>query len=285
VIAAIKRVRIQGSRAHTTSRKSSRLRRLWIRGVPLACLLFGATLAGCSLGSTRLEETHFLAVPSDENINYFRIRVIGKTDLGDAGFRSGWFPATAIDSLWGDASSTGASAARKVEEDIKTKINEKILATKQGYLEAAADPKADPAVIQGWLAAERRVRATAGEEVALPDGALEIEYDPAANLVLRHAGEKLIFVLSSDPDTVIGTISNFSENTQTGATVLRLADVLRQRSVDEVATTEARNDARSKSVDAVVERIDSVAAATDSAARDDLVREVESLRIMLENLR
>lgn len=249
----------------------------------LACVL--AALLGCSTGKMELWETHYLAVPSKDNVNYFRIRVYGKSKLGDSSFRSGWFPAPAVDALWGDASKAGASEAYKLENDLKKAIDDQILATKQAYVIAAANPKTDPAVLESLLAAERRVLATAGDAIPLPDGAIEIDYNPGANIALRHAGQKLVFVMSSNPDEVIGTISNFSQSAETGATVLRLADVIRQRAVDEVAATEARNGARTKVNAAIVARMDALAAVTDSANRTELTREIESLRILLENLR
>lgn len=252
----------------------------------VVCIVLSSlALGGCSLGMTKIDHSHYLAVPSEKNVNYFRIRVTGRTKLGKTSYRSGWYPAAAVDSLYGDASQSGASAAYKLEEDLKSKINDKILATADGYLNAAADPKADPGLLEAWLAAQRRVRAFPGDEVPLPNGAVEIEYQPGANLALRHSGEKLIFVLSSDPDEVIGAISNFSQNVETGATVLRLADVIRQRSVDEVAATEARNAARGKTNEVLVQRIDSLQAVTEKATRTELTREIESLRILLENLR
>ena len=242
-------------------------------------------VAGCSLGITRINHSHYLAVPSEQNVNYFRIRVNGHTKLGKTSYRSGWFPAAAVDSLYGDASKSGASEAYKLEEDLKNKINERILSTAEGYLDAAADPKSDPDLIEAWLVAQRRVRAFPGDGVPLPAGAVEIEYEPGANLALRHSGEKLIFILSSDPDEVVGAINNFSQNAETGATVLRLADVIRQHGVGEVAAMEARNAERAKTSAALVNRITSLEAAVPGASREELTREVESLRILLDNLR
>jgi len=248
-------------------------------------VLIALALGGCTLGVTRIDHSHYLAVPSEKNVNYFRIRVSGYTKLGKTSYRSGWFPAVAVDSLYGDASKSGASEAYKLEEDLKNRINEKILSTADGYLAVAGDPKADPELIEAWLVAQRRVRAFPGDEVPLPDGAVEIEYEPGANLALRHSGEKLLFILSSDPEEVVGAINNFSQNAETGATVLRFADVIRQHAVDEVAATEARNAARAKVSKSLAQRIDALAASLPKATREELTREVESLRILLENLR
>ena len=255
-------------------------------GVAASAAAWAITLSGCSLGVTRVQETHFIAVPSHENVNYFRVRIEGSATLSKTKFRSGWFPAEAVDSLYGSADESSVSQAYKVRNEIKDRYNAAISSATQGYLDAAANPNSKPEVIEAWLSAQRRVRATAGTEVALPRGATEIEYDPASNLTVRHAGEKLVFALSSNPDDVLGAIANFSKDAEVGATVLQLADVVRQQSVNDVATTEARNEARSKLDAVLVDHIDATLKAIEGApTAQDLQREVDSLRLILESVR
>ena len=125
-----------------------------------------------------------------------------------------------------------------------------------------------------------------GPETVLPTGAVEIEYDPGANLALRHAGEKFVFVLSSNPDEILNPITRFAEDTKTSATVLRLADVIRAQAFNQVATTEAQNAAMKNMDNLIVQRIDVVLDMLENdPTRDDLVREIEALRILVENLR
>jgi len=243
-------------------------------------------LSGCSLGRTSARQTYFLAVPSGENINYFRIRVDAQAKLGETSFKSGWFPADAVDSLYGDAGKSGVTEAYRVQEDLKAKYNAALVHTTEGYLAVAQNPKSDPADIQSWLVAQRRVRAMSGAETPLPSGAVEIEYNPSGSLATRHAGEKLVLVLASDPDTVIGAISAYSKDVQTSATVMRLADVLRQQSANEVETTEARNAARTKSNATIVQGIDALTQVLKTnPGREELTREIEALRLQLENVR
>src|SRR5262249_44742893 len=197
-----------------------------------------------------------------------------ETRLGETGFKSGWFLADAVDSLYGDASKTGITEAYRVQEDLKAKYNAAIVHTTDGYLNVAKDPKTDPAVIQSWLVAQRRVRAVAGNETPLPAGAVEMEYDPSGPLVLRHADEKLVMVLSPDPDAIIGTISAFSKDVETSATVMKLADVLRQQTASDIEIQEARNAARSKLDTTVVQGIDQLTKVlATKPSRAELTRE------------
>jgi len=243
-------------------------------------------LNACSLGRTRIEQTYFLAVPSDKNVSYFRVRISGNAVLGQTEFRSGWFPGDAVDSLYGDTSQNGATEAYRLKEQLKAKYDAAILKTTEGYLNAAADPKTGADIIQSWLLAQRRVRATAGTETQLPQGAVEIEYDPGRGLTTLHAGEKLVLVLASDPTTVIEAISAFSKDVQTGATVMNLADVIRQQSANDVATTEARNESRAKSDALIAQRLGTMSdLLKTNPKRADLIREIESVRILLENYR
>jgi hypothetical protein len=251
-----------------------------------AAALLALNLDACSLGRTRIDQTYFLAVPSDTNVNYFRVRVHGESVLGVTDFRSGWFPADAVDSLYGDASQKGATEAFRLKEQLKERYDAAILKATDGYLNAAADPKTSQAVLQSWLLAERHVRATAGADAPLPSGAVEVEYDPGRGLTTLHAGEKLVLVLASDPDTVIEAISAFSRDVQTGATVMNLADVIRQQSANDVATTEARNESRAKTDVLIAQRLSAVSdLLKTNPKRADLTREIESLRILVENYR
>jgi hypothetical protein len=275
-------------------------RRSWLRGLDLAragctsstlpslisAIAIVLGLSACSTGTTKIDQKYFLAVPSNTNVNYFRVRVRGESILSVTDFRSGWFPADAVDSLYGDVSQNGATEAFRVKEQLKAKYNAAILKAQDGYLAAASDPKTDPAVLQSWILAEHRVRATAGSEAPLPAGAVEVEYDPGRGITTAHAGEKLVLVLSSDPTSVIEAISAFSNDVQTGATVLNLADVMRQQSSNDVATTEARNAAKAKTDALIAQRLGALSdlLKTDPK-RPDLVREIESLRMLLETYR
>jgi hypothetical protein len=91
----------------------------------------------------------------------------------------------------------------------------------------------------GLLKARDRVRLIPKEELDALEGALTIEYDPARGLTISHSDEKLVFVLGSNPDEVLGNIAQFAENEKTAATILKLSDVLVQDKRNEVAEKSA----------------------------------------------
>ena len=249
----------------------------------LACL----ALAGCSGGPTRSEEIFYVAVPSGDNVNFYRMKVEAGTQLGVTKYQSGWFPADTVDRLFGDVSESGSAAALKTEQDIRQALDSAIKDTAVGYLEAAKDPDSSSETIMRWLQAQRRVRAIAGDGVPLPEGAVEIEYDPGAGLALRHAGQKLVFVLSSNPDQVMQNLRNFAGSKETSASVLRLADVVRAQAENRVVEAEAEAAAALRLDALVVRQIDAALANVENAGndRDALLDEVRTLLILLETLR
>jgi hypothetical protein len=259
-------------------------RQIVVRLMAGALVLVPLLLSACSTGQTRINETHFLAVPSGGHVNFYRVHVEGHTAFGVTDFHTGWYPADAVDSLYGDASDKGAVEAFRVKEQIRSKYDAAILKTQDGYLNAASDPKTDAGTLQSWLLAQRRVRATAGADTPLPQGAIELEYNPVGHLATPHAGQKLVLVLSSDPTSVIAAISSFSSEVQTGATVMDLADLVRQQTTNDLISAEARNDARAKTNPLIAQRL---AALSDflktKPTRTDLLREIDSMRVLLEN--
>ena len=157
----------------------------------------------------QVEETYYLAVPGQENTNYFRIRVLGKA-AGESKYNGGWYPADAVDQLFGEITDSSEPASKQTKESIRTAYNEAILSATQSYLEAAKKPDATVEDLSNRLAAIRRVRATAGDEIALPPGAVEVEYNPAASLSVRRAGEKLVLILSGNPSKTIEAIQGIA---------------------------------------------------------------------------
>jgi len=197
------------------------------------------SVSGC--GNMLIEEVYYLAVPGENNTNYYRIRVEAEARQGVAEYRAGWFPAETVDQLYGGSLEPDSAAAYRTREDLRGMYDEAIKQTMEGYLSAAKDPNASPEVIGNWLKASRRVRSAASDGVALPPGAIEVEYDPAASLTLRHSGEKLVLMLSSDPSKVIEAMKNFTQSEKTGASVLRLADLVKQQAGNRVVEAEAEN--------------------------------------------
>lgn len=234
-----------------------------------------------------VSEVSYIAVPSGDNTNYYRITVEADTYLGVAKYDSSWFPALAVDRLYGSVATEDTAQTLKTEQDIVALIDEAILDTTRGYLAAAKDPNSSDETVLAWLTAQRRVRATAGDGIGLPDGAVEIEYNPGGNLTLRHSGEKRVFVLSSDPTEVMNAINAFASSQQTSATVLRIADVVRQRRANDIERAEADVAVQRDTNTVIVTQIDGAlqAIAAEDVSRDEVRHEVEALLMLIESSR
>jgi len=240
-------------------------------------------LQGCSMGKTQFKEDYYLGVPSGRNTNYFRITVTGDARLSETNFRSGSFPADIVDSLYGDTSKAGVADAYKLQGDVKKKVNEALLKAWTAYLEVASNPNAEPAKIEAHLAALRRIRSAPGDEIALPKGAVEMEYAPDQNLVLRGSGQKLVFVMSSDPDNVIQQITTVSQDVETSTSVLRLADLVQQRAIGDLVELEAKIEGRDTQNVVFAAEIDNLQKLSEGdTTQAELVAAIEALRSVLD---
>lgn len=248
-------------------------------------------LCACTLsGPMDISQIHYLAVPSGEDVNYFRIRVEGETRFSDANFHSGWYPAYDVDKLFGGvATSSGndQAEARITELAMKEKLNKAITDAYTKYLEVARDPGSSDDRILAYLETLRRVRATAGDGIPLPPGAVEVEWNPGANLALRHAGEKLIFVLAADPNEVINAIKISERTTNTSADILQLSKVIRQQSQNEVLEIVSENESNKKLDNLIVSQIESslTELSVSDLTEDVLLEEIDALLLLIESLR
>jgi hypothetical protein len=191
--------------------------------------------AGCTTGPMDVREVRYWAVANGEDTNYYRMRVSGATRLGVAGYKSGWFPARAVDRLFGDVSSEGGVAELQVRSELEAQIAQKIKETQGAWLNAAADPNADEGLLRKLMEARRRVLAYPASTVVPYPGAIEVEYNPGVGVATRYADEKLVFVLASNPDEIIASLARFVEEDKTTLTINRMAGLLTQRAAAEVA--------------------------------------------------
>jgi hypothetical protein len=198
----------------------------------------------------RIQETHYYAISNGSNTNYYRLQVLAVTVLGESDYRSGWFPESAVDALFGDVTAEGGTEAARTRAELESVLNEKLKAAWTAWLEEAVKPNAEPAKLASLLAALRRVRAAPGRTIELPDGAIEMEWDPAKGLILNHRDQKLVFILASDPNAVVGKIASFAENERTALAVEDLSLIISERVLNEVASKEA--------VEAVRQRTDQI---------------------------
>ena len=96
-----------------------------------------------------------------------------------------------------------------------------------------------------------------------------------------------MFVLSSDPTEVMNAINAFASSQQTSATVLRIADVVRQRRANDVERAEADVAVQRDTNAVIVTQIDGAlqAIAADDVSRDAVRHEVEALLMLIEGSR
>jgi hypothetical protein len=232
-----------------------------------------------------ISERHYFAVPNGQNTNYYRLRVEASARLGDAGYRSGWFPADAVDYAFGNVSEAGGTEALATRNRIKEQINQKVLETNQAWLNEAAKPGANIGDLERLQSARRRILAYPSLGPPFP-GTFEIEYNPAKGVYTRFADDKLIFVLSSNPDQVIQNIAGFAESRETVLAIDRLAGVISQRARNEIAAAETIEETN-KRIDAIIfEQIElALKVAEDSnTTSTTAIREINTLLIMLDSL-
>lgn len=249
----------------------------------LVLILF---LNACAyFGPMDVEETFYLAVPSGENINFYRIRVDVETRFTDAKYYAYWLPADAVDQLYGGNIEEFSANAVNTEKELKEAVNKAILDTHIAYLNAAKDPNSSSETIKRLLNAQRLVRATAGDGIALPDGAVEMEYNPEASMVMRRSGQKLVFFLTADPTKVLENIEQFSHSKATSAGVLKLAQVVQQNNSNQVAALESQNNANQKLDGALVSKINDAKAATENKPdKNQLNEHIRTLLFLLESM-
>jgi hypothetical protein len=232
----------------------------------------------------KVQETHYLSVSNDDNTNYYRVRVTAHTSLGEAEYRSGWFPTSSLDMLFGNVTSSGGLEAMKVREEVKSQINEKILFTNKAWLDEAANLSPDITRLQNLLDARRRILAY---PVGSPfSGSMQMEYNPVLGLAINHSDEKLVFFLSSNPDEVIGKIANFSEDDKTVLALDKLTEITSQRYRNNITSQQAV-EVVNKRIDTLVHnQITTVLELTAKPApkKEEVLQQINTLIDLLEEI-
>jgi hypothetical protein len=225
--------------------------------VRLAAVTAVTALAGAGCGQTHVTETHYYAIPNGNNTNYYRLTVDAYTVLGDSEYRSGYFPTRAVDNVFGEVTTAGGVSAIAVRTELEAAYNQRVLETTKAWLQEAANPDGDPAKLRTLLETRRRILSYPASIGSPLEGAkaVEIEYNPLKGMILNHSDDKLVFILSSNPDEVIGNISNFAESEQTALSVNQLAGVVAQRVQNDVVSDEAKQTVDRKSDTAVADQI------------------------------
>ena len=251
-----------------------------------AILFTGVLLSACSTGPLNVREQYFIAVTNGRDTNYFRLTVSAGTTLGNAELRQGWFPANAVDSLFGDVSDEGGPRAVVVRETMRKQIDNAAVKTNEAYLNAASSPEASTEQLDKLLLARNRVLLAPKADANAPDlqhGQI-IQYDPGRGLLVTRSDEKLVFVLGSDPDQVIGAIAGFAEEEKTAATVLKLTDALVQQRRNELAGRGAASQV-SADADALIGRqLTAASAAIEGSTRDQAIERLDILLSLVRAL-
>lgn len=253
------------------------------------CVLLGLALTACTSGVMSLRETHYYAPVNESNTNYYRLRVFAETKLGVSQYRSGWFPTTSVDRLFGKVDDEGGVKSLETRAVIESLLGQKVKDTYRAWLDSASNPTMPTAVLDLLQQSMRRILAYPLIGGAEPyPGALEVEYNPAKGVAIRRWDEKLVFILSSDPNDVVQKIANFSESDQTTRTINRFGQMLANRALGEVVSQEAALTVRAAAdalLTAGIERTTAAATAVqggDQAKLGIVNQEIETLLTLLE---
>jgi hypothetical protein len=229
----------------------------------------------------KTSEIHYYAITNGKNTNYYRLRINAQTKLGESEYRAGWFPARAVDNAFGEVTTEGGLSALAVRGELESAYNQKVLETTKAWLAEAGKPNADSKLLMELFQARRRILAYPTSDGSPFSGsrAWEIEYNPLRGLIRTHADEKLIFILSSNPDEVVQNISNFAESEKTSLSISQLAGIVSQRDRNEVAAAEATESVNKKGDKLISAQIQKAVDATKDPAtsRTAAVSEINSL--------
>lgn len=233
--------------------------------------------AGCTTGPMDITEVQYYRVANSTNANYFRLTINAETHLGVAKYRSGYFPARSVDSLFGEVSSTSGVDALTTRDEIEKLINTNVFLLTSNWLTTARDPDADTNKLKNINAARARLLTYPKPQLAA--GTVLMDYDPLRGVVQEHGDEKMVFVLASDPDTIINKIANFTESDATVLSINRLSQAMadhQQESVDRRGATLQVN----KKYDSVVYQAltNAIPVATNGATSADVaMKQIDTL--------
>jgi len=259
----------------------SDLQSLWLIATVLWSLQ--CLLSGCTTAPLKVHEVHYYRVATGTNVNYFRLTVDADSRLGVAEYRSGWFPARSVDSVFGDASQSGGEQALRMRTELEKQIDAHIMLTTTNWLNAAAATNVTPEELERLAEARKRVLSYPLDG-PLP-GSGEMDYNPITGLVKLHSDEKLIFMLASNPDEIIGKIANFSQSEQTSLTIHKFTDTLLQRQTDQQAARSATEAVKAKRDALIFENLAtslSVITNQPSLSKDAAIFQIDTLLSLLE---
>ena len=255
----------------------------------LGSLSILAFCVSCSLGQMEVRETHYYAVPGEHNTNYYRLNVKAKTILGDAEYRSGFFPSNAVDNLFGDVSAEGGAEALEARRLLERQIRDSLIQVNAKYQERARDPNTTDQELDKLLQARRRILAYPRWRPEVLSDTIEIDYNPSKGIAIRRSDEKLVFILSSNPNEVVGKIANFAESDKTVYSINQFAQVIAQRTRNEIAAQEATEAGNIKVDHLIYEQIEKALSILEDSptaeSKELAIKEIDVLLQLLDNVR
>lgn len=244
------------------------------------------TLISCSSGKTTVDTISYYAVPSGDNINYYRVKIKGESKLSQLKYKSGWYPTEALDQLFGNISSDESQNALAVQDKLRNQYNEAIIDVNKSYLNAAKDTSVSNYELNKLMMARKRVLAYPNSSLIVPNS-VEIEYNPLQNFAISHSNEKFAIIVSANPNEVVGRIASFSESDKTSSEIKKLSQIFEQQSVNRYYEIQAESTVDQKTDSLIISPLlELLKSSSRSPAKSDkqLLNEVDGLIKLLEEL-
>jgi uncharacterized protein YdbL (DUF1318 family) len=237
----------------------------------LLCLfLLNAGLQSCGIMSVKTKR--YFSVTNGDTKNYYRLRIKGKSVLGDASYKNGWFPQESVDMLFGNVSDSVESEYQKTTQAIQKKVNSAVIATYKNWLDVAQQTNVSTTELDKLLEARKRILAYP-YGVPYPNTS-EIEYNPAKGIAILHSDDKEVFILSSNPDDIIGKIANFSETKETVKTINQLSEIIynqkAQEQKDKILRISRDDTLIKEQLDRILARYDTMGAVWDTRGKVEM---------------
>jgi hypothetical protein len=206
----------------------------------MAALL--AATSGCAEQRTGESKIYRVASADGKSANYYRVRIDSKSLMGETQYKTGFYPAYAVDAYLGQTTSMPLNAA-EAEDKLRAELVEAQKQALKNYFDAAKNPDDSKAM----EAASKRLGLVRSlpDPKSLPPGTVHLGFSPIENLIDHNANKKFVIALSGDPDAVLQKISAIAEEPATiNAIKQAYAGLLIASNVDEVrAGKSAQQDA------------------------------------------
>jgi len=203
-------------------------------------------IVGCSAGPMDISERYLIGAANGTDRVYYRVTLNAKTRMGESEFRQGWFPAEVVDQLFGEVSDQNTQA-NAVRDEIRQQLDQALIEARRAYLAEALKHDADPDKLKALSDAIRRVRQTPTDFDRADDHTTTvIEYNPGADLITRHDGQKQVMVLSSNPDEIMNDLSQIAGDSDTRQVFDKFSAIVAVDQRARLAGRSAQADARRK---------------------------------------